>query len=83
MVLLQEGKEFNSIDTYEKAIVKWEKDNYVQLYKRSSRTIAVASRLVNTKKFNTTLQFAEIDYACIHGGRKAVSLSKGCSTNQK
>ena len=56
------------------------KDN--QLHKRSSRTIAVASRCVNTKKFNTTLQFAEIDYACILGGRKAVSLSKGCHTNQ-
>ena len=83
MVLLQEGKEFDSIDTLENAIAEWEKDNYVQLYKRSSRTIAVLSRRANTKKFNTTLQFAEIDYACIHGGRKAVSLSKGCRTNQK
>ena len=61
MVLLQEGKEFDSIDTLEKAIAEWEKDNYVQLYKRSLRTIAVAGKRENTKKFKTTLQFAEID----------------------
>ena len=67
--ILEEGSKFISYESLSESIQQWKRENFVQLYKRRSRTIKSAARQATKKKYNESLVFAEIDYACIHGGR--------------
>ena len=67
--ILEEGSKFVSFKLLSESIKQWERENFVQLYKRRSRTIQSAARRATKKKYNKDLEFSEIDYACIHGGR--------------
>ena len=50
--------------------------NFVQYYRRNSRTIEAAKH--KTKRYlNPNLQYYQIKYACIHGGRKHAPGGKG------
>ncbi|KAG1650975.1 Zinc finger SWIM domain-containing protein 3 [Nymphon striatum] len=82
MAELAKGDEFSTFVDLSAAIARWEVVNFVQLYKRSSRSIAAASKRLTKKSFSADLQFAEVDYACIHGGRRLITSSTGQRPNQ-
>ena len=63
------GKEFSSFEELVENVVNWEKENFVTLYTRSFRSV-VAARRSPDRVYNDKLQFAELDYACVHGGRE-------------
>ena len=72
-MVLVKNKKFGSFSDIEKAVSDYEQQNFVQLYKRNTRTIAVyAKRCPNRnllEKANKALKYAEIDLCCNHGGR--------------
>ena len=78
--ILAKGYKFSSFEALSEAVHNWEVKNFVQLYKRSSRFIQAR---FHNKHYNENLKYSEIDYACIHGGRKAGSRSTGKRPNQK
>ena len=64
------GQEFCSFEEVSESIKSWEKENFVTLYTRSSRSIEVARRRAPNRTFLDQLKFSELDYACVHGGRE-------------
>eukprot|EP00118_Oscarella_pearsei_P025641 m.308518 g.308518 ORF g.308518 m.308518 type:complete len:240 (+) comp44144_c0_seq1:143-862(+) len=76
-IRIEEGMEFGSLDELSETIRKWEQQNYVQLYRRDSRTIEAAKKRMTKRIFRDELGFSDIHYACVHGGRKFVSKSAG------
>jgi len=82
--VLSKGTKFSSFKDLSEAIEKWEATNFVQLYKRSSRSIEATTKRAPNRRYNLNLKYSEIDYACIHGGRKAnTSTSTGKRPNQR
>ncbi len=77
------GATFNSFDELEKEIMKYQHENYVQFYKRDSRTIDAALRRAPNRNFNPSIQYSEVVYSCIHGGKKFKSESKGKRPQQQ
>ena len=65
---------FTSYDDLKEKMKKYEKENFVNVWIRDSRTIE-AARV--KKKCNPAIEFYEIRYACKHGGRKFKSESTG------
>ncbi|XP_028330689.1 uncharacterized protein LOC114480607 [Gouania willdenowi] len=81
--VLHVGAEFKCLDDLEAAINQYESTKYINLYRRSSRSIAAFCKRRNTTKtIPEQLKFAEIDYACIHGGKKFKTTSGGARPNQ-
>ncbi len=80
---LATGKEFSSFQDLSETVKKWEKENFVTLYTRSSRSVAAARRRAPNRSYSDELQFAELDYACIHGGREYKSTATELRPNQK
>ncbi|KAK6169865.1 hypothetical protein SNE40_020840 [Patella caerulea] len=76
------GAQFNTFHALSEAVSRWEKTNFISLYKRSSRTIEACSKRATKKFFNPHLKYAEINFACIHGGRKLKSSSSGQRPHQ-
>ena len=76
---LSVGKEFSSFEELSCSVKLWEKSNFVTLYTRSSRSIEACKKRAPKRTFNDTLKFAELDYACVHGGRQY----KSKSTNKR
>ncbi len=62
--------EFSTFDELSVVIRQWEEKNRVTLYNRSSRSIAATRKRAPKRSFNDELQFSELDYACVHGGRE-------------
>lgn len=77
------GKEFSSFEELSNEIIEYEKQFFVSLYIRSSRSIESAKRRAPNKQFHEELKFSELDYSCKHGGRKILSKSKGVRPNQR
>ena len=77
--ILCEGSKFSSLEALHESIAICEKSNFIQLYIRSSRTIENAAKRATNKPFNKSLKYVEINYHCIHEGRKR----KKSSTNQR
>jgi zinc finger SWIM domain-containing protein 3 len=76
-----EGKEFHSLSELEEAVERYQTTNFVQLYKRDTKTI-VSLQKKNTKRpYNTQLKYGYLVYACIMGGRPFKSLSTGIRPN--
>ena len=60
------------------ALKKFEQDNHVQLYKRSSRKLGTGSKYKNMEVAESAaglLIYKELDYSCIHGGKNFSSIS--------
>ena len=60
------------------ALKKFEQDNHVQLYKRSSRKLGTGSKYKNMEVAESAaglLIYKELDYSCIHGGKHFSSIS--------
>lgn len=80
--------EFSSLEELNKFIEKYEQENYVQLWKRDSRTINRMRSVCRKKLINCDLdlQYYSITYACSKGGKQFKSTSKGVrqsTTNKK
>ena len=73
------GQEFCSFQELSSTINQWEAANFVTLHRRSSRSIKASRLRAPQRKFNDKLEFAEVDYACVHGGRQY----KSKSTNKR
>ena len=77
----ENGQQFASFQELRDRIAEFERQSYVQLYIRRSRTIEAAMKRAPKKSFLQELKYSEVDYACIHGGKKFASRSKGKRTN--
>ena len=64
------GSEFQSYAQLEKSIQEFQERNFVQLYKRSSKGLDGYAKKCPNKKINPELLYSELDFACIHGGKK-------------
>ena len=67
---LVSGQEFCSFEEVSESVKKWEKENFVTLYTRSSRSIEAAKRRAPNRAFLDKLKFSELDYACVREGRE-------------
>ena len=77
------GKEFPSYAHLSSAIKEYEASKSVTLYTRSSRTVQAARKRAPNRHFSDDLVYAEIDYACVHGGHEYKSHSKGIRKSQR
>ncbi|XP_049601452.1 zinc finger and SCAN domain-containing protein 29 isoform X2 [Syngnathus scovelli] len=66
---LEKGTEFYTFESFSKAIERWQRSNFVELYRRSSRTVENAKKRARKKSFSDDLVFAELDFACAHGSK--------------
>ncbi|XP_057673074.1 zinc finger protein 90 homolog isoform X2 [Corythoichthys intestinalis] len=67
--VLEMGAEFSSFESLTEAIENWQRSNFVELYKRGSRTVQNAKKRTRKKSYNSNLVFAELDYACAHASK--------------
>lgn len=58
------GTEFLSYGNLQDAILRFERNNFVQLYNRSSRSLTAHAKKSPKKKLNADLVFSEIDCLC-------------------
>ena len=79
---LSVGQEFSSFEDLNSAIKLWEEES-VTLYTRSSRTVACSHKRAPRRHMKDELKYAEIDYACVHGGRQYISHSVGKRKHQR
>ena len=54
----------------ERTIEKYQKEHFVQFYKRDSRTIESSIRRATNKKYNADIKYTHVTYSCINGGKK-------------
>ena len=77
---LRVGAKYNFFTDLECDLKNFQQDNYVQLYKRSSRKLGTGSKYKNIEVAESAaglLIYKELDYSCIHGGKKISSISNG------
>ncbi|XP_043533844.1 zinc finger SWIM domain-containing protein 1-like isoform X2 [Chiloscyllium plagiosum] len=77
------GAEFSSYSELHREFRRYQRDCAVQLWTRHSRTIEAQRRRAPKRPMNDALRFAEIDYACIHGGKLFRAKGTGKRTNQR
>lgn len=71
------GQTFEDYSVFESAIQRYQNTEYVQFWKRDSRTISAAQKKLSKKTLNPRLKYYEISYHCIQGGRQFKSTSTG------
>ena len=78
------GEKFDTLSDLEKKIENYEQTNCVKLWKRDSRKIesAVKKKSISADKVPSVeeqekLKYYEVQYACLHGGRKHKTASNG------
>jgi hypothetical protein len=69
--------EFDSYKEFELVLEKYQKEHFVQLWKRDARTIKSMQSRAPNKKFNDTLLYGQLKFCCIHGGKDHKSSSLG------
>ena len=83
---LRVGAKHESFTDIECALKKFQQDNYVQLYKRSSRKLGTGSKNKNMEVAESAaglLIYKDLDYSCIHGGKHFSSISNGQRPNTR
>ncbi|XP_071529158.1 uncharacterized protein [Panulirus ornatus] len=83
MMAVQVGMEYSNLSELLEAISTYEHENTIKLYRRDTRSIEAASRRCTKKTYNPDIKYTEIDFACIHGGRKFKTKSKGSRPNTR
>ena len=73
--MLNMGKKFEDISSLEIAIQQYQKEENVQFFRRSSRTIEKAQPRMPDKKLYERLKHYEISFHCICGGKNFKSSS--------
>ena len=69
------GEKFTSYKEFVVKLENFKKTNYVDLHKRNSRSISAANHV--KRNLNEQLEFYELKYACVHGGKKFKSRGSG------
>ena len=79
------GENFASFVELEQKIEKYQKIYSTQLYRRDSRKIDSACKRAPKKYINVKkeLEYTDIRYCCIHGGKKYKTESKGIRPEQQ
>ena len=81
---LRVGLSFASYSAIENLISEIEKENFIQLYKRTSETIErYKNRMKRPKDVNADIKYVRVEYKCIHGGKNFKSESKGDRPNTR
>ena len=83
MADLRIGNEYGTFEELMVAISAYEKANFVNFYKRNSRTIDGMKKRAKNRKFNPAIEYTELDFCCIHGGRNPKSKSRGQRPSQR
>ena len=63
------GEKFEDFSSLEIAIQQYQKEEKVQFFRRSSRTIEKVQPRMLDKKLNERLKYYEISFHCIRGGK--------------
>ena len=78
------GEKFARCSDLEQKVADFQRINHVDIYKRDSRSIdsAIRRKSISAVKVSSLdnkirLKYYEIRYACIHGGRRHISVSTG------
>ena len=79
------GDLFSSYEELETKISSYQKENFVQLARRDSRTLDVARKRVpkRVEKANPSLVYYTIHFACVFGGKKYKNEGTGQRSQQK
>ena len=79
------GDLFNSYEELEAKITSYQKNNFVQLARRDSRTLDLARKRVPkcVKRANSALVYYSIHYACVFGGKKYKNEGTGQRSQQR
>ena len=83
MDTIEIGKAFASFGYLKRAVETFQKATYSQLYIKDSRSIASALKRTPGKIIKSELEYSYMVFACIAGGKKFVSKSKGRRPNQR
>lgn len=70
------GQMFDSFESLQAQLRKYESEKYVKFWCRDSRTIQAAPKKINGPLCEK-LKYYEVCYACVHGGKKFSSKSSG------
>ncbi|RUS69428.1 hypothetical protein EGW08_022809 [Elysia chlorotica] len=76
------GAKLYSFDDVNRAVKKFEEDNWVNLYCKDSRTIEAAAKRCPNKVYRSSLKYAEISYACVRNGKYKSMVTTGERPNQ-
>ena len=64
------GKKFNTLDSLEEAICRFQDQNFIQLWKRDARTIdSVTAKGRVERPLKAYLKYYQVKYCCVHGGK--------------
>jgi hypothetical protein len=74
---LEVNTKFNSYEELKQSLTQFEKDNYIQLWKRDSRTIKCMKTRAPNKNFNNDLVYDALALCCVHGGKDHKTSSTG------
>lgn len=70
------GDSFQSFEEVEARIKRYKELNFVEFWKRDSRTVEAASKRLN-RPLLPRLKYYELKYCCIHGGQHFKPKGKG------
>ena len=70
------GELFESYDQLEKKLEEYKQKEFVQFWKRDTRTIEAARKRLD-KPLKTDLKYYEVKFCCIHGGQAFKPKGKG------
>ena len=70
MAEITEGVQFSAFSLLSAAITRFQDATFSQFYTRDSRTVEADVRRNTNNKYTEAIKYANITYACIHGGRK-------------
>ena len=74
------GDTFSTYDELKRTVAEYERSSFVQVWKRDARTIDAAKKRID-RVMKPELQFYQLKFCCIHGGKKFKSESKGMRSN--
>ena len=85
---LRVGAKYKSFTDLECALNKFQQDNYAQLYRRSSRKLAIGTRskyknMEVAESAAGLLIYKELYYSYIHGGKNVSFISSGQRPNTR
>ena len=70
------GEVFTSYDDLQTKVSLFEKQTFVKLWKRDSRSVEAASKRLN-RALSDKLKYYEVTFCCIHGGKKFKAKGEG------
>lgn len=78
-VCINSGDLFSTYDELETKLKTYERQHFVQFWKRDARTVEAAKKRLD-RFIKPELKYYEIKYCCIHGGQSFKGKGKGSRT---